>query len=141
MTVLLINALYAAETLAAFRRHRVEQTLGARRAYHEDMVRRCVGDIEDIKRHLNADGGSVENQARAVYSRDMRTAPEIVTEWRADDRAPDVMLKMAQAIADACRPGGAQRYCRDRVGNARLGPTLCLPASAALTEDSWRQSS
>jgi hypothetical protein len=31
MTVLLINALYAAETLAAFHRHRVEQTLGARR--------------------------------------------------------------------------------------------------------------
>jgi hypothetical protein len=110
MTVLLINTLYAAETLAAFHRHRVERTLGAGRAYHEDMVRCCVEDVEDIKRQLNADGGSVENQARALYSRDMRTAQEIVTtylpvEWRADDRAPDVTLKMAQAIAAAVQTG------------------------------------
>jgi hypothetical protein len=105
MAVLLIHALYAAKMLAAFHRDRVEQTLGERQAYHAEMVRICEEDAARIERQLGADGGSVENQVRAVYSRDIRTAQELVTahlptEWRADAKAPDVMLKMARAIAE-----------------------------------------
>lgn len=73
----------------------------------------CLEDIDDIEQQLVANGVSVERQAGAVYSRDMRTAREIVTkplpiEWRADARAPDIMVRMAQAIADAVQ--AARRY-------------------------------
>jgi hypothetical protein len=39
----------------------------------------------------SADGGSVANQARAVYSQDMRTAQELIATHF--PKAPDVMLK------------------------------------------------
>jgi hypothetical protein len=108
MTVLLVTALQAAETLAVYHRGRVEQTLGFRRAYHEEMHRRCQVDIEDIKEHLATGGATAEDQARAVRSRDVETAQRIVAvhllpEWRASENAPQAMEAMAQAIADAMR--------------------------------------
>ncbi len=48
MTVMLITALRAAETFAAFHRQRVGNTAGEARSYHEDMVRRCAEDAERI---------------------------------------------------------------------------------------------
>jgi hypothetical protein len=46
MTVLLITALQAAETLAAFHRQCVANTASEARSYHEDMARRCAEDAE-----------------------------------------------------------------------------------------------
>jgi hypothetical protein len=84
----------------------------------------CLEGIDDIEQQLVANGVSVERQTGAVYSRDMRTAREIVTkhfpiEWRADARAPDIMVKMAQAIADA-----VQTARRDTCGMGRDGLTV-----------------
>jgi hypothetical protein len=122
MAVLLVNALYAAQTLATFHRDRIEQTLGDAKAYHVEMARICEEDVARIKCRLGADGGSVENQVRAVQSLDMRTAQELVTthlpmEWRAEGRAADVMLKMAQAIAQAIQAarGGSSRPDGERL--------------------------
>jgi hypothetical protein len=42
MTVLLITALQAAETPAAYHRGRIKQTLGPMRAHHEQVQRRCL---------------------------------------------------------------------------------------------------
>jgi hypothetical protein len=42
-----VGAGLAAETLAAYQRGRIEQTLGARQAYHQDIARRCLEDVED----------------------------------------------------------------------------------------------
>jgi hypothetical protein len=103
MPVLLITALHAAETLAAYHEERIEQTLGALRAHYEQMYRRC---LEDIDWQLVASGVTSEHQALAVRSRDVETAQRIVAahllpEWRASEKAPQAMEAMAQAIADA----------------------------------------
>jgi hypothetical protein len=105
VTVPLITALQAAETLGAYHRQR---TLGARQQWHAEMARLCEEQIEDIKRQLTASGVTVENQARAVRSRDVETAQRIVAahllpEWRASEKASQAMAALAQAIADAMR--------------------------------------
>ncbi len=108
MTILLITALQAAETLATYHRQRVDQTLGARQQWHADMALQCEENIEDIRRQLAAGGATPENQARAVRSQDVGTAQRIVAahllpEWRVSEEAPQAMEAMAQAIADAMR--------------------------------------
>jgi hypothetical protein len=56
--------------------------------------------VARIKRRLGADGGSVENQDRAIYSHDMGTAQELVA--TCFPKAADVYSeKMAQAVAQA----------------------------------------
>ncbi len=66
MTVLLITALQAAETLGAYHRQRVDQTLGARQQWHAEMAMRCEENIEDIRQQL---------------------AAHLLPEWRASEKA------------------------------------------------------
>jgi hypothetical protein len=106
MIVSLITALQAAETLAAYHRGRIEQTLRQRQAYHEQMRRRCLVEIDDIKDQLAAGGVTAEDQAQVVRSRDVEAAQKIIAayllpEWRASEKAPQAMEAMARAIADA----------------------------------------
>jgi hypothetical protein len=108
MTVLLVTALQAAETLAAYHSERFDQTLGARQEWHAEMARLCGENIEDIKRQLAESGVTTENQAKAVRSRDVGAAQRIVDahllpEWRASEKAPQAMEGLAQAIADAMK--------------------------------------
>jgi hypothetical protein len=117
MTALLITALRAAETLAAYHRERIEQTLGPMRAYHERVHRLCLEDINDIKWQLAVSGATAENQARAVRSQDLEAAQRIVAahflpEWRGSEKAPQAMEAMAQAMADAMQAarGGTAFY-------------------------------
>ncbi len=108
MTVLLITALRAAETLAAYHRQRVNQTLGAPQAYHQDMAGRCLADIEYFKRQFAAAGATFENQATEMRRRDLETAHRIVERhpimqgigMRLDDVA-QARVAMARDIADA----------------------------------------
>jgi hypothetical protein len=74
------------------------------------------------KRWLGADGGSVENQARAVCAQDMRTAQELVATHLA--KAPDVMLKEDGAGGRPSHASGERRI------NAIL--TERLPASGVV---------
>ena len=106
MIVPLITALQAAKTRAAYHRGRIQQTLGARQTYHEQMHRRCLEDIDDIKEQIAAGGVTAEDQARLERSQDVETAQRIIAahllpEWRASEKAPQAMEAMAQAIADA----------------------------------------
>jgi hypothetical protein len=78
MTVLLITALRAAETLAKYHRQRAAYSAGEARAYHQDMARRCAEDAESITRGIGAAGLTVEDQATVVRSRDMATAQRIL---------------------------------------------------------------
>jgi hypothetical protein len=70
MTVMLVTALHAAETLTTFHVQQIVQTAGGRQDYHLDMAERCEVDIEDIKQHLAAEGVTVENQNLAMRSRE-----------------------------------------------------------------------
>jgi hypothetical protein len=108
MTVLLITALHAAETLASFHRHRAMNSLGATREYHLDMAQRCAQDAEDITRAIVADGVSVEHQADAVRQHDMEAAQRIIDRHpimhgigMAADDVPAARMAMARDIADA----------------------------------------
>jgi hypothetical protein len=78
MTVLLVTALRAAETLAAFHRQCVENNAGEARAYHEVTARRCAEDAERITREILATGVTVENQATAMRRRDLEAAQKII---------------------------------------------------------------
>jgi hypothetical protein len=64
MTVMLITALQAAETLGAHHGQRVDLILGARQQWHAEMARLCEENVEDIGRQLAAGGDTAENQAR-----------------------------------------------------------------------------
>jgi hypothetical protein len=79
MTVMLVTALRAAETLAGFHRQRVESTTGEARAYHEDMARHCAEDAERITRGILATGVTVENQTSALRHRDLDTSHKIIS--------------------------------------------------------------
>jgi hypothetical protein len=106
MNIMLVTALRAAETLAAYHRQRADMTRGEVRDYHLDMARRCLDDSERIKRQL-ADGGvTVENQDLMARQRDVAAAQAIIDkhvlpEWRASEAAPRALEDMAQDIADA----------------------------------------
>jgi hypothetical protein len=108
MTVLLITALRAAETLAAFHRHRAGNSLGATREYHLVMAGRCAEDAEDITRTIVADGGTVEHQADAVRRHDLETAQRIIERHPIMhgigmplDQVAQARVAMARDIADA----------------------------------------
>jgi hypothetical protein len=79
MTVQRTITLRAAETLATFHREEAENVPpGAVRDHHEDMARRCLADVEDIKHQIGGAGLTVENQATALRQRDLTTALNIV---------------------------------------------------------------
>jgi hypothetical protein len=108
MTVLLITALYAAETLAAFHLQRARNSVGTTRDYHVDMAQRCAEDAQYSRRAIVADSLTVEDQAAAARSRDLETAQKIIDRHPvthgigipADD-VPAARLAMARDIADA----------------------------------------
>lgn len=106
MTVLLINAMYAARRLAAYHRERIKQTRGGAQTYHHEMAACCGGDIASIEGQIMDGGLTVEHQVRTVHAGDMATARKLIEahflpEWRADERTSQIMLRMTQAIADA----------------------------------------
>jgi hypothetical protein len=79
MTVLLITALRAAETLTAFHRQRVETAAaGEDRVYHIGMARQCADDAERITREILGSGLTVENQATEMRRRDLEKAHRII---------------------------------------------------------------
>jgi hypothetical protein len=79
MTVQLVTALHAAETLATYHRERRENSTGDAHAFHEDMDRRCSDDAEDIRSKIAAGGGvTVEVQDLALRQRDLATAHAII---------------------------------------------------------------
>jgi hypothetical protein len=108
MTVLLITARHAAETLASFHRHRARNSLAATREYHLDMAQRCAEDAEDITRAIVANGVTVGHKADAVRRHDLETAQRIIDRhpimhgvgMPADD-VPAARTAMARDIADA----------------------------------------
>jgi queuine/archaeosine tRNA-ribosyltransferase len=109
MTVLLITALQAAETLARFHQEQADKMPpGAVQGHQQDMARRCLADIEDIKGHLFAVGATVEHQADALRRHDLETAQRIIDRHvimhgvgiHADD-APAARTAMARDIAEA----------------------------------------
>jgi hypothetical protein len=128
MTVQLITALQAAETLAAYHVGRIEQTVGLRQTFHDHMRRRCLEDIDDIKKQPAAGGVTAENQARAMRSTDAETAQRIVAhlppEWRASEKAPKEMEALAQAIADAMQTARGGTQPSAAIGTSESGPGL-----------------
>jgi hypothetical protein len=56
LTVMLITALRAAETLAAFHRQRMEQTLGERQAYHRGIVEILKDEVDRPSSLARRDG-------------------------------------------------------------------------------------
>jgi hypothetical protein len=106
MNIMLVTALHAAETLAAFHRERADETRATVHDYHQDMARRCLDDIEHIKRQL-ADGGvTIENQDLVMRQHDVAAAQAIINkhvlpEWRALRETPRALEAMVQDIADA----------------------------------------
>jgi hypothetical protein len=78
MTVQLVTALHAAETLATYHRERAENSAGDAHAFHQDMDRRCSDDAEDIKRKIAGSGVTVEDQDLALRQRDLATAHAII---------------------------------------------------------------
>jgi hypothetical protein len=105
MAVMLITALRAAETLAAFHR---QNSMGEARGRHQDMARLCADDADTIKRTIVADGGTVENQADALRRRDITIAQRIIDRrailhrlGMAADDVPGAGMAMTWDIADA----------------------------------------
>ena len=108
MTVMLITALRAAETLAAFHRQCVENAAGEARAYHEVAARRCAEAAERITREILATGETVENQVDAARLRDLETALKIIERHPIMhgvelpvDQVGRARVAMARDIADA----------------------------------------
>lgn len=75
---MLITALRAAETLAAFHRQRTANTAGEARSYHEDMAGRCAEDAELMTSGIVASGVTVEDQGEAMRRRDLEAAYRII---------------------------------------------------------------
>jgi hypothetical protein len=108
MTVMLITAWRAAETLTAFHRQRAADTAGEARAYHADMASRCAEDAECMTREIIASGVMPEHQATVIRSRDLVTAQRIIDRhpimhgvgMPVEEVAP-ARVAMASDIADA----------------------------------------
>jgi hypothetical protein len=96
MTVLLITALRAAETLAAFHRQCVENTAAGDQVHHTDMVHWCAEDADRITRMILAAGSTVEDQATDMRRRDLEKAHRII------DRHP-VMQGMGMLLEDVAQ--------------------------------------
>jgi hypothetical protein len=106
MTILLVTALHAAETLAAYHRVRAENSADDARAFHQDMDRRCSDDAEDIRRKIAGAGVTVEDQDLALRQRDLATAQAIIDRHQIMhgipvEDVPAAWAAMAWDIADA----------------------------------------
>lgn len=109
MIVMLITALQAAETLARFHREQADKMPpGSVREHNEDMARRCLADVDDIKHEILASGDMIEHQADTMRRRDMEAAQRIIDRHvimhgvglPADD-VPAARVAIARDIADA----------------------------------------
>jgi hypothetical protein len=78
MTVQLITALHAADTLATYHRMSAKNSADDVCALHQDMERRCSDDAEDIRRKISGAGVTVEDQNLALRQRDLPTAQAII---------------------------------------------------------------
>jgi hypothetical protein len=108
MSVMLITALRAAETLAAFHLQRAGKAAGEELADHLDRAQRCTDDVERITSEILAGGLSVENQAAAMRRRDLEAAYKIIDRHPImhgvgipSDDVPPAKSAMARDIADA----------------------------------------
>jgi hypothetical protein len=109
MTVMLITAVQAAETLARFHCEQVDKTPpGPDQDHHRDMARHCAEDAEQTKGWIEAAGVTVENQDQAVRSRDMEVAHRIIDRHpimhgagMATEAVAAARVAMARDIADA----------------------------------------
>ena len=106
MTVPLITAMRAAATLAAHHRRLAENSTGATREHHLEMLQRCLDDIENIRQQIAASGVTPEHQANVLRQRDVVAAQAIIArhvlpEWLASEQAPHALEGMAQDIASA----------------------------------------
>jgi hypothetical protein len=96
MTVLLITALRAAETLAAFHRQRIENATVGDRVHHMGVARWCAEDADRITREILAAGLTVEDQATEMRRRDLEKAHRII------DRHP-IMQGMGMPLEDVAQ--------------------------------------
>jgi hypothetical protein len=127
MTVLLINALRAAETLASFHQERADtMPPGAVQDHHQDMARRCLADLDDIRGNILAASVTVEHQADAVRRRDLEVAHRIIDRHpimhgvgMPSDDVPAARTAMARDIADAFAE--ARGGCRRESGGTPSG--------------------
>jgi hypothetical protein len=106
MTVPLITAMHAAETLAAHHRLLAESSTGVTREYHLEMFQRCLDDIENIRKRIEAGGTMPDDRAHVSRQRDVATAQAIIArhvlpEWLASEQAPHALEGMSQDIANA----------------------------------------
>jgi hypothetical protein len=106
MTIMLITALQAAQTLAVFHSERVQQTLGANQDYHRGVARLCEADAERIKYTLAHGGVSAESQANLLRQRDVGAAQVIIAKhvlpkWRPSDKGPKALEALTQDIVNA----------------------------------------
>jgi hypothetical protein len=109
MNVLLITALHAAETLARFHQEQADKMPpGAVQDHRQDMARRCLADIDDIRGNIFAVGATVKDQAAAVRRHDLETALKIIERHPITygiamdlDTVAAARVAMARDIADA----------------------------------------
>jgi hypothetical protein len=108
MTVPLVTALHAAETLERFHLERVVDSCGESGERHFEMAGRCSEDAESITNAILATGATVEHQAEAARRCDLETAQRIIDRrpvtcgvgMSAAD-VPAARMAMAGEIADA----------------------------------------
>jgi hypothetical protein len=108
MTVPLVTALQAAETLRTFH---LEQVVGGgveTGEHHFDMAQRCEEDAEDITNAILANSVTAEHQAEIVRRRDLEIAQRIIDRHvimhgvgMAADKVPAARMAMARDIANA----------------------------------------
>jgi hypothetical protein len=109
MTVLLVTALQAAETLARFHQEQANKMPpAAGQDHHQDMAQRCLADIEDIRAHLFAVDATVEHQDLVMRQHDIEAAQRIIDRHVImhgmgihADNVPAARTAMARDIADA----------------------------------------
>jgi hypothetical protein len=113
-----MDALRAAETLAYFHQERADMMPpGAVKDHHQDMARRCLADMDDIRVNILTTSVIVEHQGEALHRRDMEMAQRII------DRQPimhDVEMPaddvLAARTAMACDIANALAEARGEVG-------------------------
>jgi hypothetical protein len=103
MSLQLITALHAAETLAAYHR---QQAAHRGDDYDVEMAERCEKDVAHLKAELMDYGLPPEDHSRALREHDVAVAQAIIgrhapPEWRASEKAPGLCEAMAQELAEA----------------------------------------
>jgi hypothetical protein len=103
MSVQLITALHAAETLAAYHRQRAAHRGDE---YDVEMAERCEKDVAHLKAELMDYGLTPEDHSLVLRQHDGAVAQAIIgrhvlPEWCTSEQAQRVLEAMAQEIAEA----------------------------------------